>query len=109
MTEPEEPRSNRLFRERLAEVISRAPGRIVLLGVLLGLLCIVLTSQRLEFQSSRNDLISPNVPWNARFRDWLEHFPGSTDLMIVVASDPTDEERRNRATAFIRDLVPRLA
>ncbi len=108
MDEPDDARTRLALRRRLASAISRAPGTIVVLGTLLAAVCVAFTVERLEFQSSRNDLISANVPWNARFRDWLERFPGATDLMIVVASDAADEARRSQAKAFIQDLVPLL-
>ncbi|MEX0775008.1 MAG: MMPL family transporter [Phycisphaeraceae bacterium] len=46
----------------------------------------------LGFQSNRNDLISKSLPWNQRFIDWQENFPGSTDLVVVV--DAGDEQGR---------------
>jgi hopanoid biosynthesis associated RND transporter like protein HpnN len=91
-----------------ATLISRYPLPVVVAGILVAGGCGFLAARDLLFQTSRNDLLSPELPWNQRFVDWLENFPGSNDLIIVVASDPEDETTRDRAISFIQDLVPAL-
>ncbi len=107
MTRSEEPRRSSL-RSVHAALISRKPVWVLVIGVALAVVCIGLTILRLEFQADRNELLSRSIPWNQRFIDWFESFPGATDLMVVVASDPEDDTKRAAAIAFVRDLVPSL-
>jgi len=98
----------RRLADRVAAVICRWRVAIVVLGVIATAACAALTAWRMEFQSDRNDLLSPDIAWNERFIDWMEGFPGSSDIIVVVESSPDDGPRRAAAMAFVGDLVGAL-
>jgi len=72
-----------------AHWISHRPRAIVAVSIVIAIGCVALSAAELQFKSNRNDLISPDLPWNKRFIDWQDSFPGSHDLVIVVDTLPT--------------------
>ncbi len=72
-----------------ARLVAHRPRTILLLAALLAILSVWVTATKLQFQPNRNDLISPDLPWNQIFIDWQANFPGSRDLIIVVDAGPT--------------------
>jgi uncharacterized protein len=118
-----EPRTAR-WATWLAGAITHHPRLILAGGLLLAVAAIVFTALRLEFQASRNDLIDDDIPWNQRFIDWWDNFPGTYDLIVVVdthagagseavgdetAGDETAGDRRRRAEAYVDALAAALA
>ncbi len=99
----------------LAGFITRRPRLILLCGLLLAAGSIALTAMRLEFQANRNDLIDDDIPWNQRFVDWWNNFPGTYDLVVVVdthtdAADDSDaaSSQAQQARAYVDALAGAL-
>ncbi len=101
-------------RERLfrwwAGVVSRRAGWVLAVAGLLAVAAVVLTVFELEFHSNRNDLIDQDLPWNVRYVDWVERFPGNTDFYVIVdvgaeLGDPGYDERRGKAEALAGELA----
>jgi len=92
-----------------AELICRRPVAVLVLFSLLVAAAIGLTATRLQFQSDRNALISDELPWNKRFINWINHFGGTHDLIIVVDPDPREtgatSESHAQAQAFVREIA----
>ncbi len=96
-------------------MVTRYPRLILAASLLLATAAIVLTAMRMEFQANRNDLIDADIPWNQRFIDWWESFPGTYDLVVVVdthrsADDesPRSREARARAESYVDALAAAL-
>lgn len=101
----------------LARLVAHRPRTILLLAVLLAIASIIVTVTKLQFQPNRNDLISPNLPWNQIFIDWQTKFPGSRDLVVVVDSGPYQNQsvspdvfwaNSDLAAKFVSELTQRL-
>ncbi|MEE9211725.1 MAG: MMPL family transporter, partial [Phycisphaeraceae bacterium] len=95
-----------------ARLISRRPRWVLFVAIAAAVASIAVAISHWEFQSNRNDLISPDLEWNQRFIDWQTNFPGSGDLIVVVDTcgpdgRPTDQAAQ-RARAFVDELGPRL-
>lgn len=92
-----------------AELICRRPVAVLIFFSLLVAASIWLTAMRLQFQSDRNALISDELPWNKRFINWINHFGGTHDLIIVVDPDPRETgatpESHAQAQAFVREIA----
>jgi hypothetical protein len=86
-----------------------AAGVVVsILAVAVGIRLGPLKVGPLGFQSNRNDLISRSLPWNKRFIDWQDNFPGTYDLAIAVDAADQDGNLSPERTEGARRLVDRL-
>lgn len=71
------------------------------------MVALVYTQQRLGFQSDRNDLLSPDLPWNKRYVAYRARFEAH-DRVVVAVLVPEGEGGRSKAEAFVNDLGVRL-
>lgn len=100
-----------IFSAWLARLACRHPITVLVIGVLIAILSIALTIDRLRFQPDRNDLLSKDLEWNQRILDWWESFPNMSDMVVAVdtASGPGNpSEQRTRAEEFVGDLAAHL-
>lgn len=67
----------------LAAVVMSSAGLPVWPGITLG---------PLKFQGSRNDLISPDLPWNQRFIDWVRNFEGNNQVWLAIDTGLTQDQ-----------------
>jgi hypothetical protein len=74
---------------RLAETSTACPGWTVALALLLAAAALLLAAARLEIKTSNLDLVDPDLPAVARFRDFARSF-GTPNMLVVVleGSDP---------------------
>jgi hopanoid biosynthesis associated RND transporter like protein HpnN len=87
----------------LADFICRWPLAFVLAGVLVAVVASLYTARRLEFSTSRNDLIGRDSEYWRLYSEYAHEFRAEEDYIVVVESgDPT----RNRAV--IDNLVAAL-
>lgn len=101
-----------------AKMVAHRPKTILSLALILAVLSVWITVEKLQFQPNRNDLISPLLSWNKTFIDWQGSFPGSRDLVVVVDSGPdqladgisTSKQWANTqlAQSFVNELTGRL-
>ena len=100
-----------------ARLVAHRPKTIITVAVLLAIASITVTALKLQFQPNRNDLISPDLPWNQVFIDWQTKFPGSRDLVVVVDAGPEQNQsvspdvfwvKSGLAAKFVSELTPRL-
>jgi len=92
--------------------VSRHPWWVLIVAGLLAAAAIGITAARLKFNPNRNDLISADLDWNRRFIDWQKHFPGSSDLIVIVDSMegmPGHRGDHAQARALVDELGSRLA
>lgn len=89
---------------RLAETATARPWWTVAAALLLALAALALAAARLELKTSNLDLVDPELPAVARFRDFAGSF--GTPNMLVVVLEGDDEARLragiDRAAAAIR-------
>ncbi|MFL6192770.1 MAG: efflux RND transporter permease subunit [Thermoanaerobaculia bacterium] len=73
----------------LAESSTARPWRVVGLAILLVIASLALAASRLELKTSNLDLVDPNLPVVARFRDFARDF-GTPNMLVVVleGNDP---------------------
>lgn len=96
--------------QRWAGVVARRPWAVLLVALLLAAASVAVTAARLEFRSSRSELISPELEWNARFQEWVGTFSGTQDMFVIVAThDSGGASARERAEALVLELGPVLA
>ena len=72
--------------ERWAGAVTARPWGTLGVALALGLASVVYALASLGFQPDRNDLVSRDLDWNARFIDWRSSFVGTRDLYVVIDS-----------------------
>ncbi len=80
----------------LARISTARPWRTIAVAALLGLASLGLAAWRLELKTSNLDLVDPDLPTVARFRDFAQSF-GTPNMLVVVLEG--NEEARLRAAA----------
>lgn len=91
-----------------SSLVSRHPYWVLLVAFGLAIASTALTLIQLEFNPNRNDLISKDLDWNKRFIAWQAHFPGSSDVVIVVDTLEDTPEAHQQARAMVDDLAAQL-
>ena len=84
--------------------IARRPRLILAAGLLLAVISVIVTWQRMEFLTGRNDLMPRNAPFQENFRAIRAEFGDRQEIVVVMESD--DEAK---ATAFGSRLQERFA
>ena len=86
--------SRRRYLAALADVVIRRPWLFIIVGVLLAAVATVYSVRKLEFKTSRNDLIGRDSAYWKLYSQYAEEFHAEEDYLVVVESDRPE---RNRA------------
>ena len=78
----------------LGSAVCRWPRVFVLVGVALAVVAGVFTARRLEFKTSRDDLIGRDSEYWRFYSEYAREFGAEDDYLVVVESD---QPARNRA------------
>ncbi len=92
--------------QRLAEVVCHHPRWFIYPQAVFVVACIyytVFSSQHLEFDASRNNLVGAGKKYHQNFLEYKKEFPGQDDLVVVVESDQLGKNRQ-----FVERLGARL-
>ena len=87
----------------LAEGIYRYPRAFFYPQMLLVLASLLYTVHKLEFSTSRNDLVGAEKKYHQNFLQFKKEFPGQDDLVSVVESEDMEKNRQ-----FVERLGRRL-
>lgn len=68
----------------LTRGVLRYPVAVVTLGIALALVSLMLTASRLEFHTSRLDLLDPQCTHNRLWIDYIKEFGHQDDVVVVV-------------------------
>ncbi|MCX7886915.1 MAG: MMPL family transporter [Verrucomicrobiae bacterium] len=90
--------------QRLAEVICRWPRAILCLGFGLAVLAGVYTTFRLEFKTSRNDLLGRDSEYWRLFSEYTREFRDEEDYLVVVESS-NPQRNREVVDALVKALL----
>ena len=96
----------RRFLSGLAGFICRWPWLFVLAGVVLAVLSGIYTARRLEFKTSRNDLIGRDSEYWRLYSEYAKEFRAEEDYIIVVESDRPRTQPGGRRCARQAFLTP---
>ena len=88
----------------LANAIARWPWAFLLAGVLLSVAAGLFTWRKLEFKTSRNDLIGRDSEYWRLFSAYAKEFTSEEDYIIVVESD-RPEENRKAVDVLVKSLL----
>lgn len=97
---------NRLFvriLQRIAHSVLNHPGWFFWPQVVLAILCVVYTVARLEFSTSRNDLVSSKLHYHSIFLEFRKEFSAEDDIVVLVESEDAEKNRQ-----FIERLGARV-
>ena len=72
------------FLASLVGLVGTWPRTTILVGGLLSVLSILATLVLLQFQTRRSDLIDPDADFHRRWLSYVEKFPDTADLVVVV-------------------------
>jgi uncharacterized protein len=89
---------------RWAQTVCRHPWPVLVTALLVAAAAIAVTVLRLEFQSDRNDLISRELDWNARYIEYRDKLEGR-DRIVVIVQVPREPGGRQRAQEFVAQLA----
>jgi len=88
---------------RLAMWSAHHPKRVIAVSIALFLLSVAYTVAKLDFKTSRNDLVQQNEPAVQRFKEISEDFGRITNVIVVVEGNDLD-----RMKDFAVQLAKRL-
>ncbi len=91
------------FLTRLSRAVIRYPRLFFYPQAILLLCSILYTVEKLEFSTSRNDLVGADKQYHKIFLEFREEFPGQDDLIAVVESEDMEKNRQ-----FVERLGMRL-
>ena len=98
---------------RTVGLCTRHPWSVIALALVLSTMCAVYAVQHFAIKTNINELISPDVPWAQRVKQFLDGFPQREILAVVDA--PTPELVEQAATQLEQALergpacLPRFA
>jgi len=87
----------------LADAVWHYPRLFFYPQVVLFVLCVFYTVDKLQFDASRNNLVGAKKKYHQNFRLYKEEFQGQDDLVVVVESDDMGKNRQ-----FVERLGARL-
>jgi uncharacterized protein len=91
-------------RGRLFSLSARRPWLVLILALVLSGLSLWYTSQRMEFQTGRDQLMPQNTQFNRDFKAFTAEFGDMEDIAVVIESDDAE-----RAGTFGQRLYDALA
>lgn len=94
--------SFRLLRG-LTDVVYRYPRLVFYPQVILFVVCVFYTVDRLQFDTSRDNLVGSDKKYHQNFLGFKKEFPGQDDLVAVVESEDMEKNRQ-----FVERLGARL-
>jgi uncharacterized protein len=108
-----EPTLLRRLLLALVSSVCRRPLLVLMLSLGLCGLSLFAASTRLQYQTQRNDLISPKKEYQQRWKQYLDEFGDDDDIVVVVRGQhrPQMEQALEAAAEHIRarpDLFDRL-
>src|ERR1051325_11228101 len=95
-------RAERLLH-RLCDALQRRPWLFLVAQVLLVVFCLGFAASRLEFHTSRSDLVGAELEYYRNYLRFKAEFPAQDELVAIVESD---QPRKNRQ--FVERLAARL-
>lgn len=75
-------------------IITRFPGTILGVFLVLSVASILLTKAEMEFLTGRDDLMPKNTAFHQDYREWRQEFGDPEEIVVVIESD--DQERAGR-------------
>ena len=78
----------------LAETVYRYPRLFFYPQIFLFVVCVVFTVKRLEFDTSRNNLVGAEKRYHQNFLKFKKEFPTQDDLVVVVESEAPEKNRQ---------------
>ena len=91
---PPQPSLVERLLNKLADAVYRYPRLFFYPQVVLFLLCVLYTVERLEFSTSRNDLVGADKKYHRNFLEFKKEFQGQDDLVAIVESESAEKNRR---------------
>ena len=100
-------------RGRLFALVARYPRLILFLALLLSVASIVLTKNRMEFLTGRDDLMPRNAPFQREYRAYREAFGDQEEIVVVAESADAEltmrfcdalNEKLKKDTALYREI-----
>jgi len=102
MSAAKESPAIRILR-KLADGVYRYPRCFFYPQVLLLAVCLYYTFDKLQFDSSRNNLVGKDKKYHRNFLKYRQEFPGQDDLVVVAESEDMEKNRQ-----FVERLGTRL-
>lgn len=80
--------------KRLAHFVYHSPRAVIYPTVVVFVLCVAYTCFKLQFITSRNDLVGADKQYNQIFLKFQEEFPSQDDIVVVVESNDGEKNRQ---------------
>jgi hypothetical protein len=88
---------------RISDLVLHRPRWFFWPQIALAILCVGYTVARLNFSTSRNDLVSSKLHYHSIFLEMRKEFPAGDDIVAIVESESPDKNRQ-----FIERLGARV-
>ncbi|MBL9126938.1 MAG: MMPL family transporter [Verrucomicrobiales bacterium] len=82
------------FLLRVAHLVLHYPRWVFWPQVALAILCVFYTVQRLQFSTSRNDLVSDKLHYHHIFLEFRKEFAAEDDIVVLVESESPEKNRQ---------------
>ena len=92
------------FLQRIAHLVLHHPRWFFWPQIALAVLCVVYTVARLQFSTSRNDLVSGKLHYHHIFLEFRKEFDAQDDIVAIVESEDQEKNRQ-----FVERLGARVA
>ena len=103
MTTPPRASFAERLLQRLADGVIHYPRWFFYPQVILCIVCVFYTVDKLQFDASRNNLVGSDKKYHQNFLNFKKEFQGQDDLVVVVESDDMGKNRQ-----FVERLGARL-
>src|SRR5258707_1085628 len=100
---PEETNLVGRFLVALVALVCRYPRIVLGVSLVLCAVSAIAAATRLEYHTSRNDLISPKKDYQQRWQDYLHEFGDDDDIVAVIKG-----KDRARMKAALDDLAEKV-
>ncbi len=92
--------------ERIAQLVTRHPRKILLVGLLLALGGALGAGWKLEFRAGRSQLIDPDQPYFRLYQQYSQSFAGDALLLVVIHIDDDPRQAAAAASWIASELRP---
>ena len=105
--------SHPVFQSRLFAFVSRRPRLILAFALLLSVLSVLYTKEKMEFLTGRDDLMPRNAPFQVDYRAYRQEFGDQEEVVVVIEGDDAAKvaqcgdalyERLGREKGVFREL-----
>ncbi len=92
------------FYNKLATLIARHPGKIIITGFFITVISIILMSQ-IQMKTNFADMMPENIPQIKEYKQLIDNYASASTIMIAIESEEKNEAEMKRALLQMVDKL----